>query len=487
MDRLVKLHIGACVVASLLWTASCAADPSDPGPYQAGWTEVDVRRPDNSTFKAVLYYPASTPGSGGAYDPSGAPYPAVSFGHGFLQPVEQYQSTLTHLATWGYFVMASRSAGGLFPNHAQFAEDLSSCLTFLEVENADPASPLYQQVAVERFGMSGHSMGGGASILATADDPRVKALANLAAAETRPSAVDAMPAIRVPVRLICGSEDTITPPTQHGVLMYDNGNVPKQLPLIVGGFHCGFVDEDFLFCDSGSISRETQLRLTRGALTAFFNLYLKGDQANWRLIWGPDFLADPAYDTTRSEPGAALDPPSTILRAPEGTALEVELTLRSTRLNATRYELATENNAWTTLVTPTWTPPLSNGQAAPVAVKIDIPAGPGPDADTALISARAELDGGTRTFAALETRRWYRGDLNCDDAIDFGDINPFVLALSDPAGYAKQFPDCDHRVADINFDGRVDFDDINPFVDLLTSTAAGDPPGTQNAAGFRRP
>ncbi len=34
------------------------------------------------------------------------------------------------------------------------------------------------------------------------------------------------------------------------------------------------------------------------------------------------------------------------------------------------------------------------------------------------------------------------GDLNCDGVVDFGDINPFVLALSDPAGYAAAFPDC---------------------------------------------
>jgi hypothetical protein len=61
------------------------------------------------------------------------------------------------------------------------------------------------------------------------------------------------------------------------------------------------------------------------------------------------------------------------------------------------------------------------------------------------------------------------GDLNCDGLIDFADINPFVLALTDPNGYAAQFPDCNIMNADINEDGLVDFGDINPFVDLLTS------------------
>ena len=60
-----------------------------------------------------------------------------------------------------------------------------------------------------------------------------------------------------------------------------------------------------------------------------------------------------------------------------------------------------------------------------------------------------------------------RGDMNCDCRLDFGDLNPFVLALSDPAGYHQQFPDCDIANGDINGDGLVDFGDINPFVALL--------------------
>ncbi|MEW6250970.1 MAG: VCBS repeat-containing protein [Planctomycetota bacterium] len=60
------------------------------------------------------------------------------------------------------------------------------------------------------------------------------------------------------------------------------------------------------------------------------------------------------------------------------------------------------------------------------------------------------------------------GDLNCDGVVDFDDINPFVLALSDPGGYATAYPNCRIRNGDTNHDGRVTFDDINPFVALLT-------------------
>jgi V8-like Glu-specific endopeptidase len=60
------------------------------------------------------------------------------------------------------------------------------------------------------------------------------------------------------------------------------------------------------------------------------------------------------------------------------------------------------------------------------------------------------------------------GDMDCSHTVDFGDINPFVLALSNPATYAATFPNCDIMNGDINGDGSVDFGDINPFVALLS-------------------
>ena len=56
------------------------------------------------------------------------------------------------------------------------------------------------------------------------------------------------------------------------------------------------------------------------------------------------------------------------------------------------------------------------------------------------------------------------GDTNCDGGVNFADINPFVLMLSDPNGYQQQYPYCRLIQGDCNGDGRVDFGDINPFV-----------------------
>ena len=60
------------------------------------------------------------------------------------------------------------------------------------------------------------------------------------------------------------------------------------------------------------------------------------------------------------------------------------------------------------------------------------------------------------------------GDMNCDGVLSVSDIAGFVLALTNPAGYAAQFPNCDINNADMNQDDNVTVSDIGPFVQALT-------------------
>jgi WD40 repeat protein len=62
------------------------------------------------------------------------------------------------------------------------------------------------------------------------------------------------------------------------------------------------------------------------------------------------------------------------------------------------------------------------------------------------------------------------GDLNCDGAVDFGDINPFVLALWGRGPYEQAYPSCDYFNADVNGNGHVGFEDVNRFVTLVGGT-----------------
>ena len=55
-----------------------------------------------------------------------------------------------------------------------------------------------------------------------------------------------------------------------------------------------------------------------------------------------------------------------------------------------------------------------------------------------------------------------------DGAVDAFDIDPFVLAVVDPAEYGAQYPDCDIMNGDCDGNGLVDAFDIDPFVQVLT-------------------
>jgi dienelactone hydrolase len=453
-------HAAWLAAAAMLNVVPAAeADPSLPGPYGAGWVQVSVPRPGGGSFDAMLFYPASGSGQGATYDGSGAPYAAISFGHGWITAVTLYQSTLEHLASWGYLVIASESYGGLFPNHGAFADDLRWCLTYLESENASPSSWLFQQVDTNAFGVSGHSMGGGASVLAAERDSRIRVVANMAAADTNPSAIDAIANVRVPVFLIAGDEDSIAPPSQHTIPMYDSAFAPRRLPLLDGGWHCGFLDSSFFGCDSGSMPRETQLALTRGLLTTFFNLYLKGDQAVWRQVWGPELYDEPLIDNSRVDAGIGLEPNDVGLHGYGGQHVQIDMLITNSGPLATSYTLLVEDNTWSTVPVPAQTAVLDPGGTTSISVTVEIVDGPGTAVDTALLSARSDLDSGTRLYATLATERRLRGDLNGDgvvNVVDFAAFEPCLLGpdIAVPGG-------CED--ADLDLDLDADLEDSAVF------------------------
>ncbi len=63
------------------------------------------------------------------------------------------------------------------------------------------------------------------------------------------------------------------------------------------------------------------------------------------------------------------------------------------------------------------------------------------------------------------------GDVNCDEVVNFDDIDGFVLALTGRAAYEAAYPGCEFMLADANDDEVVNFDDISTFVDCIVSGA----------------
>jgi len=65
------------------------------------------------------------------------------------------------------------------------------------------------------------------------------------------------------------------------------------------------------------------------------------------------------------------------------------------------------------------------------------------------------------------------GDLNGDGTLTNGDIAAFVLALTDPTGYAAAYPDLNpDEVGDFSRDGSFTNGDISGFVDALTGAGS---------------
>lgn len=380
---------------------------AEDGPHGGGWRQVTVARPDGSSFTALLFYPADGEGRDAPYDGGGAPYPAIAFGHGFAQTPDRYEGTLRHLATWGYFVIAPESYIYILPapDHGRFAADLSLALSHLLTAGEGADAWLARQVDQARLGLSGHSMGGGASLLAAATDRRVRAVANLAAAETSPSAIAAMAQVTVPVSLIAGSEDAIVPVAGAGALMYAAGRPPRLLPVIRGGSHCGFQDKPFpIGCDRGSLPAADQLARTRALLTAFFQLNLRGEHATWRQVWGPESLEDPGLDT-RADPGLSLAwetaPGGGGSGSSPGQSDVRWFRVTNTGPLANRFRLDLEPAGSPAALSITETARLAPGEAERVRLTLG-PAERPDAADGLLLSAAPAADPGTRAYLQLD-------------------------------------------------------------------------------------
>lgn len=387
---------------AIAYSQLASIDYSQQGPHNAGWVQVTVVRPNNSTFSAYLFYPAITRGQGATFDLSGGPYPAITFGHGYLQSVSRYQSTLEHLATWGFFVIASESESGFFPNHSNFANDLIYCLNYLESQNQNPNSPYYRSLLSGNYGASGHSMGGGCSLLAASRDSRIRAVSNLAAAETNPSAVQAMQNISVAVQLISGSSDTITPVNQHGQLMFNAGSPPKQIPIIIGAWHCGFMDSSSFGCDNGPLNRTTQLQITRRLLTTFFSLHLKGDQNTWSFVWGPALLENSQINT-QHDSGLLLSPSHTMIETAAGKKVNYTLQITNTSQRSFFIEPFIDGILWPTktLISNEPLPPSGSTTAR---LSASIPANTQPGDYAAIISIKRNDDNATRSYRTIVFR-----------------------------------------------------------------------------------
>lgn len=258
-----------------------SAQPFSSGHYSK--TFQDPSR-NNRNVTAEIYYPADAAGNNVPIAVNGGNFPVVVFGHGFVMTWEAYENIWEALNAAGYIAVFPTTESGFSPNHSEFGKDIAFLVTAIQSEGQLSSSILFGRVSGTSAVM-GHSMGGGSSFLAIQHNPSITAIANLAAAETNPSAIGAASNITIPALVIAGANDCITPPGGNQLAMYNAlSSTCKAYVSITGASHCQFANSNFncnfgeLTCSPApTISRATQHGIVNQVLIPWLDYQLKSD------------------------------------------------------------------------------------------------------------------------------------------------------------------------------------------------------------------
>ncbi len=254
--------------------------------YNIGHTTINFVDPDrgNRVIETEIYYPAATTGED--VPVTGGSHPVIVFGHGFVMIYSAYQNIWEHLVPQGYIMMFPRTEGNISPNHSNFGQDLRFLVGAMQSEGGDNNSLFYQSVEAKNAIMR-HSMGGGSSFLAAANNNLIETVIGLAPAETNPSSIDSAVNVTVPTLIMSGEQDGVTPPGDHHIPTYNMTSAScKTFINIKGGAHCYFANSNFN-CDFGettsssgiSISRQDQHDVLFDFVELWLGYYLKDDCA----------------------------------------------------------------------------------------------------------------------------------------------------------------------------------------------------------------
>jgi len=287
------------------------------GQYEIGQTTLTINDPDRDRdIETYVYYPADAAGTD--LDLSDGNFPIISVGHGFVMTYDYHIYLWEHLVPLGYIVALPNTETGVTVSHGDYGLDLGYVIQALQAEDENESSIFYNHIGATSA-VIGHSMGGGASVLAASEYSEITTLITLAAAETDPSAISAASSVTIPSLTFAGDVDCITPPADHQEPIYDNLSDCKGYVLINDGTHCQFANSNPLCefgefsCPSSGLSESDQHGAVLEVITPWLEAYLKfsydawltvealeGDQSNYNL----------SLDCTNA-PSVSLDETST--------------------------------------------------------------------------------------------------------------------------------------------------------------------------------
>jgi hypothetical protein len=189
----------------------------------------------------------------------GLKHPIILWGNGTGTQPATYQVMLRHWASHGFVVAAANT-----PN-AGTGQDMLACLDWLAEQNAASGNPYSGNLDLAHVGTSGHSQGGGGSIMA-GRDPRITVTAPVQPYVRGLGFQSGAQAMQHgPMLLLSGGVDAIADPVRNQQPVFDQVNVPVFWATLEGAGHMVPARGD-----SGPF---------RPATTAWFRYHLMGDRA----------------------------------------------------------------------------------------------------------------------------------------------------------------------------------------------------------------
>jgi len=234
-----------------------------------------------------------------AFEIKGPPYPVVIVSPGLGASKMDYRWIGEHLASHGFVVILysvpNRFAWGV----SERVDGFKEAINYLELKNNQKWSPLKGKVDLSKIEISGHSLGGGASVAYIPLDSRVKTAVLLA--PYLGSVEGNLTLINIPVQLQIGDMDSMFYKNETD-LSDDNDSTPydyyknlstqtKEYIQIKGGNHFQYSESpistlgSFLDCKA-NISQEMQQRIALRYLTSWSYYFLKNDSNYYTYLFG---------------------------------------------------------------------------------------------------------------------------------------------------------------------------------------------------------
>lgn len=243
-------------------------------------TFIDSLR-NNRQIATEIYYPATSAGNNTPI--AAGVFPLITFGHGFVMVWSAYQNFWDSLVPEGYILAFPTTEGSFSPSHADFGKDLKFLIA--KIQSSGVGAVIPSASVGTTSAIMGHSMGGGCSFLAAENNLMITTMVSFASANTNPSSITASQQVSVPTLLFSGTNDCVTPPSQHQNIMYDSTAAAFKTQVnITGGGHCFFANSNFnctfgenTCSPSPTITRAEQQSVTNNFLKLWLAYFLKND------------------------------------------------------------------------------------------------------------------------------------------------------------------------------------------------------------------